>query len=727
MPPKYQVSIIAVILLFSFFSFLPSLNEADALEEASFTTEETITLQNLNANYPPFYYVDETYLIILQSNDNATLARHIFNLQTGAKDADSIAITSIATCDSSIGIGSVQTDYTVYVYCNDAGTTNHIIANVELLGATLTINNSTQFAVAAATRVSTSLTEDETNIYAFGVINGADETHYARILTRNTGAVGAEITTGLTAIVQDGNFKSRSFSWGAGETYVVFEHTTVPDWGIAKFSGTAWSLVTSTLVGDENIRSYSFFQTDTELIIDTGTRVYSMARDDNAITELYTQTFTSREMQTRIVSENGIEFVDNDNGAYLADDTFVDGWNPSTGKNTGGTIAIVENVNNISSTINLESTKYWLVNSTTIMTGSGTTHTVLSSDDSIKFDVFSEKLLVPLFANQSAGSFENIFLACDAFYTMPAPHLLGIEDDDQDCGNVIIKDVVESDVGRTLPFINGRDLVYAEEFTNYNIHVKLATGDSEDFYVKVLYQGLQVDQSNFDAGDNAQVRLLYGQCYTVQYVESTSGDVRSTSNLCADDVIFKEDVILSELGFTFWSARWGGSHIWDTDTKILTTIVHHNDVPYNYTVVVLNNTGNAIVNQTFTGVVDTLDTQQFNLTAFTGEGPFRVKYFTEEGQKFYDQYFEIEGNWFAPFEGLVNDSLGTFSGWGILLFLPIIFAAIFTRNTAGIGGGMIVAFIGLIVVFGILTVPAGVLVLITFVAIVGILAYRVLQ
>jgi hypothetical protein len=375
----------------------------------------------------------------------------------------------------------------------------------------------------------------------------------------------------------------------------------------------------------------------------------------------------------------------------------------------------------------LDDSPYYKVSNTLFVSGSGTTWTprVMTATSTITPTVYSEALNVPLQENEDIINDNVIRLACDVYYTYPFARTLKTGDS-SDCTQWTVLDTSSATIGRELPFTTTTDLVHNADYTFYNIHVTLASGEATDFYAQVKYDGKVVDLNYFDATDNVQLRLVYGQCYTLEYRDTTSDELASSSSICADDVAFKEDIIATELGFTFWSAPWGASHTYDTDTHILTTIVHHEPSPYNYTVTVYNGTMDAVVTDSITGA-DDLDVQTYNLTAFADETPLKLRLVNEDGKRFYDQYIDVGGQWFLPITTSVSTNVGTFEGFGLLMFLPIVFAAIFTRNTAGIGGGMIVAFIGILVVFGLLTLPAGILALITFVAIIGILAYRIVS
>lgn len=69
----------------------------------------------------------------------------------------------------------------------------------------------------------------------------------------------------------------------------------------------------------------------------------------------------------------------------------------------------------------------------------------------------------------------------------------------------------------------------------------------------------------------------------------------------------------------------------------------------------------------------------------------------------------------------------TIDGFNILFLMPIIFGAMFTRNSVGIGTGMTVVFIGTLSWFGLIVIPESVFLLMVFIAILGMIAYRYLR
>src|SRR5690606_10167088 len=145
--------------------------------------------------------------------------------------------------------------------------------------------------------------------------------------------------------------------------------------------------------------------------------------------------------------------------------------------------------------------------------------------------------------------------------------------------------------------------------------------------------------------------------------------------------------------------------------------------PYDYDVYIRNGTGHTLITQNYANVASEADVTTYNMTAFAGQEPFRVQvYRNDTGAQIFSKYFGENGGFLSQLQAQIDSAFGTFEGWSILMFLPLVFAAMFTRNTAGIGGGMVVAFIGIMVFMGVLALSEGAIWIITFVALIGLLA-----
>jgi hypothetical protein len=365
-----------------------------------------------------------------------------------------------------------------------------------------------------------------------------------------------------------------------------------------------------------------------------------------------------------------------------------------------------------------------------VVSGTTTTWTpkyLASAPVSITPTAYTEKLNVPLAQNSTSIYALNVIkLACDANYNYPIAGTVYVTSD-SDCTLWRTLDTSSATIGRTLPYTRTTSLVHNPDYTNYNIHVTITTGgNAPDYYARIVYGSKDVDNSQFDNANNAQLRMLYGQCYTLEYIKVLDSSIAQSTRICADDVAFKESVLSTDLGLTFWSAPWGGYHTYSDTTHILTTLIHHTETPYNYTVTVYNGTNAQLFTDPHVAAPDETNSNTYNMTSYLTQAPFKVRIFRDNGNMIYQAWFGGTGGYLQELSDTWLSSTGTFAGWGILMFLPIIFASIFTRNTAGIGGAMLVAFIGVLVFFGVLAIPSGAIWLMTFVAVLGLLAYRVL-
>lgn len=492
-------------------------------------------------------------------------------------------------------------------------------------------------------------------------------------------------------------------------------------------SGTATSLGTITGNGATDVELTNLSDKMIARATASGTtRLVSITKSTDVVSSvLYTNSWTTYNSQQFDFTGSVARTFKTNTEAYYATSSYAIHYTPA-GVLTDPAELYAETITPGTGTITGLANTIYRISNALVVTGSGTTWTpkVLTATATIAPTAYSEKLSVPLTLNTTA--IENlgvVKLVCDANYGFPAAGTL-YTGSASDCTMWRILDTSSASIGRTLPYSATAQLVHNPDYTNYNIHVTTTSGTGSDYYARVFYDSKAVDNTQFDSGNNAQLRLLFGQCYSLEYIKVLDSSIAQTTRICADDVVFKESVLATDLGFTFWSAPWGATHTYNTSTHILTTILHHSQTPYNYTLSVYNGTNAVIASGAYTNVGADLDTRTFNLTAYASQTPLKLQIFRDNGNLIYNQFIDNGGQWLAQFNSLVGTNTGSFAGWGLLMFMPVIFAAMFTRDTAGIGGGMIVAFIAVLVTFGLISLPPGAIWLITFVAIIGLLAYR---
>jgi hypothetical protein len=421
---------------------------------------------------------------------------------------------------------------------------------------------------------------------------------------------------------------------------------------------------------------------------------------------------------------------------YISD---VDGdaecYIPNTGV-TSEDFALIESLDALAHTMTVESSaKYYRIDDIAILTATtvGATSWTLEALPSlvgIDTDPYQESLGVPLALNEAIADDNVIIIQCTSgTYAFPATPNIQVVDD-SDCLQFLILDINTNVIGRELPYATEKDVVWADDYTYYNIHVTTLTDSASNYHVKIIYDGKDVDLNYFDAASNVQIRLLYGQCYTMQFVRTLSSEVVESNLICADDVVFKESVLGSELGFPFWTLPWGGTHSYNSTSHVLNTVIRHADIPYNYTRQIELYNGTIIYSDDFESA-DEIDAKNKTIDSPYFNFPMKVKLIDENGIMRYNAWFNSSP--LDQFSDIATAFGGIeFEGWALFLFLPIIFAAMFTRSVAGIGGALVVAFIGVLFFMNLIPWPTAegditkpvVFALIGFVAVIGLLVYR---
>jgi len=192
--------------------------------------------------------------------------------------------------------------------------------------------------------------------------------------------------------------------------------------------------------------------------------------------------------------------------------------------------------------------------------------------------------------------------------------------------------------------------------------------------------------------------------------------------LCNVGTMPKTIAYLSDLAFTFWTLPWGTSHTYDQDSTTLETKVRHS-VPYSYFVDVYDKDSVLVDSQEYTVSsgseldIQDVDTSSIDLPArvIIMDNTNSTLYTATIGYPsylsgvvaFFNQYFEIDG-------------------FNLLYMMPIVFAAMFTRNSVAIGTGMTVAFIATLAWLGVIVIAEPILYLMIFVTVLGMIAYRML-
>jgi hypothetical protein len=224
------------------------------------------------------------------------------------------------------------------------------------------------------------------------------------------------------------------------------------------------------------------------------------------------------------------------------------------------------------------------------------------------------------------------------------------------------------------------------------------------------------------ADHNVSIDLPTGKCITVigTTIATLPFEVNNFGTLCASGTMPKTLVYSENLSFVFWSLPYGVAHTFNSDTDILTTKVRHDTTPYNYTIRIFDANNVLQYEQEFLSTNSTIQTETHNATGITF--PALLKVYDDNGNQIYYSTIGIPGYlsasvaWFSQWL--------TISGFNLLFMLPLVFGAMFTRNTVGIGTMISVVFIATLTWLGILPIPDVAIWFMFIVAAIGIVAYK---
>lgn len=192
----------------------------------------------------------------------------------------------------------------------------------------------------------------------------------------------------------------------------------------------------------------------------------------------------------------------------------------------------------------------------------------------------------------------------------------------------------------------------------------------------------------------------------------------SQGNICATGLSQKTITYTNTLPITFFSNNFGVSHAYTSTSNILTTTVRSATVPYTYTIVLKNSTGGVALNSTFTSI-NALDQQSFNVSGIVK--PAGLSVYTN-GNLVYSAYLGSAlslSTTMAFFHQYLS-----YQGFDLLSFIPLVFAAMFTRNTVGIGTALTVVLIATLSWLSIVVIPDQDVVIMIVIAAIAMVGYR---
>lgn len=275
-----------------------------------------------------------------------------------------------------------------------------------------------------------------------------------------------------------------------------------------------------------------------------------------------------------------------------------------------------------------------------------------------------------------------------------------------------------------IPYIVGTN----SSQTTLTVNIKNAPSD----FSVILYDSVEFNSVPYawsiqrtTADKSFVVDLPNGKCVQVfgRDTSDLSNPWEDLGEVCANGVMPKQITYLSNLAFTFWTLPWGTSHSYTQDSTSLETMVRHETLPFSYYVNIYHANGTLANSTSFTETTTPLDTQTFNTTNVDLPAKLVITdslnstlYVANIG---YPSYLSGVSAWFNEWFEI--------DGFNLLYMLPIIFAAMFTRNSVAIGSILTVGMIALLSWLGLIVVEEVIMYLLVFVAVVGMIAYRLVR
>lgn len=475
--------------------------------------------------------------------------------------------------------------------------------------------------------------------------------------------------------------KSVVYEGSPDAVYTVFESGSVLK--VVKYTNSA-TLLSDSLTHTVG-QPFQVVQLTNKLIIQTSSKMYQLLTSTDAITEVHANAFNTKYPQTFTINSSARTF--SSNPIYVASSTYAETWVPSSGT-TAQAALFVDSVDSGTENIAVyDPTKYYYLPANDLTAeASTTTWTIkeIGDRDEIAVSPYTERLSVPLAANSTVFDANVIRLVCDASYQLSSVALEKFAvGDDSDCISWTILADSSATVGRQLPYETTPEPVHANPLTAYSV-VITDTATPAAYYIKSIYDGKTVDQATFDSGATVQQRYLYGQCYTMQIINSNSDEQVLVGTLCANDITTKEISLTGGItGNTvpingqFWQRTYTLGDLVGGVRNINYTVTN-TQTPFNISLWVtdaLNEDEASIaVWHNFTNVADTA---VLELTNIYQNQTIYIKGYNSETLQFSDV---IAGN---PIGEIDNpfEFLGTFAGIPFFAFIGLsIMGALFTKK-----------------------------------------------
>lgn len=231
-----------------------------------------------------------------------------------------------------------------------------------------------------------------------------------------------------------------------------------------------------------------------------------------------------------------------------------------------------------------------------------------------------------------------------------------------------------------------------------------------------------VDQLQTD--NTITIDMIANQCFYVDIknIAINNGAWVELGFLCHNGLTYKILPNTSELNYQFWAFPLGANHIYNQTAEELQTQVRSNSPPYQYVTKIFDANDN-IVLDTITNASTSVNLQTLNTTNYTKPLRLEILDYDNSNQTVYTANLGF-GNYLASIALFINQYL-TYEGFNLVMLMPLIFMAMFTRNTIGIGVVLTVVFIMTMVWFGLISLSEWILYGMMVIAVIGLIAYKV--
>ena len=266
---------------------------------------------------------------------------------------------------------------------------------------------------------------------------------------------------------------------------------------------------------------------------------------------------------------------------------------------------------------------------------------------------------------------------------------------------------------------------------SFSILTAIANNAPQNSAVKITNSSLYnntlsyVDAVTFLQADRSvSVSLRNNACHEFFISDSSQKTPNwvSQGTLCNSGTMPKTIAYTLNLPLTFWTLVWGAAHNYTTTNNNLQTDVRHDTTPYTYNVVVKHSNGTVAINQTFT-TSNEPDVRNFNVSSVAKPASLYIKSDSAQGSQIYSAYLGSPVT-LASVASFFHTYF-SYGGFDLISFIPIVFAAMFTRNTVGLGAVLTVVCIATLSWLSVVPIPDVYITIMAIVSIIGMIGYKI--